>query len=115
MEDVKEEQLRDDMVEGLTLTGDILKTFEDKNVVIKTFKKETKVYDGIERKKTILGVQVHDGCTMDWQLNTGNIRELVKKYGAMMEDWINKGVELETKVKEIQGIDRDVIYVVKED
>lgn len=105
---------QNDMVEGFSLTGDILRTIEDKKVTIKSwskkdfedFKDPTKIV-----RKTILAVTLSNGAVMDYIPNKTSLRSLMAKFGVMMNEWVGKQIDLEVVLTKVSGEDKQVIYV----
>ena len=104
-----------DMVEGFSLTGDILRTIEDKKVTITNWTK--KEFDDFKNpelkvKKVVLDVTLSNGATMDWIPNKTSLKSLMKVTGSiLMTKWVGKEIELEVVKTKVSGEDREVIYV----
>ena len=103
------------MVEGFSLTGDILKTLEDKTARIMEWSKkelpDLKNPD-IINTKTILKLRLSNGATMDWIPNKTSLKSLMVVTKSMnMTDWINQDIELEVVKTKVSGEDKEVIYV----
>ena len=103
------------MVEGFSLTGDILKTLEDKTARIMEWSKkelpDLKNPD-ITNTKTILKLRLSNGATMDWIPNKTSLKSLMVVTKSMnMTDWINQDIELEVVKTKVSGEDKEVIYV----
>ena len=114
--EVKAEQPKqNDMVEGFSLTGDILRTIEDKKVTITNWTK--KEFDDFKNpelkvKKVVLDVTLSNGATMDWIPNKTSLKSLMKVTGSiLMTKWVGKEIELEVVKTKVSGEDREVIYV----
>ena len=103
------------MVEGFSLTGDILNTLEDKTAKIMEWSKkelpDLKNPD-ITNTKTILKLRLSNGATMDWIPNKTSLKSLMVVTKSMnMTDWINQDIELEVVKTKVSGEDKEVIYV----
>ena len=103
------------MVEGFSLTGDILKTLEDKTARIMEWSKkelpDLKNPD-ITNTKTILKLRLSNGALMEWIPNKTSLKSLMVVTKSMnMTDWINQDIELEVVKTKVSGEDKEVIYV----
>ena len=102
------------LVEGLTLTGDLLNTFKNKGVVVLNHYYEEKEFDGKKKKKLYLEVSSNENKGIyKYPINNTSIMTLVKRYGAEMDDWTSKVISLEVKEQSVSGTDKLVIYVIK--
>jgi len=114
--DVTDEQPKaeNDMVEGFSLTGDILKTLDDKKVKIKDWaKRDFPDFKDPEktRNKIVLSVELSNGATMDYIPNKTSLKTLMIKMGILMKFWIGNEIELEVVKTKVSGEDKEVIYV----
>ena len=104
-----------DMVEGFSLTGDILRTIEDKKVTIEDWHKRDFPdfkNPNITKKKVVLDVRLSNQASMEWIPNKISLKTLMKVTGSiMMTKWVGKEVELEVVKTKVSGEDREVIYV----
>ena len=113
IEEVQPEAIND-MVEGFSLTGEVLRTFENKKVKIKAWSKvDMSDFRDPEKsvKKTVLSVELFNGATMDYIPNKTSLKTLMAKYGVLMSKWVGEEIELEVVRTKVSGEDRDVIYV----
>jgi hypothetical protein len=105
---------QNDMVEGFSLTGDILRTLEDKKVKIKDWaKRDFPDFKDPEktRNKIVLSVELSNGATMDYIPNKTSLKTLMGKMGIMMGIWVGQEIELEVVKTKVSGEDKEVIYV----
>ena len=104
-----------DMVEGFSLTGDILRTIEDKKVTIENWTKRDFPdfkNPNITKKKAVLDVRLSNQASMEWIPNKTSLKSLMKVTGSnMMTKWVGKEIELEVVKTKVSGEDREVIYV----
>ena len=102
-------------VKGLSVSGDLIATSEDKTFYVYSAPHYEDVPDlrnpGKTKEKLIVPVQLPDGSQMDYYPNKTSIKMMTTQYGFNLDKWVSHKFEWGVADQNIAGQMKKVLFV----
>ncbi len=110
----KPKEASTEFVTGFSLTGEYVKSLEDKHFTVMSTRVEN-VPDlsnpSMLKQKTILKLKLANGVELDYFPNKTSMRTIINKKGYRLQDWTGYTGMFYTASQRIAGTMREVIYI----
>ena len=108
------EEIEDERIEGLRLTGDYVKSLDDKNFQVMRIQKITIHDDRTDKDKDVYEYTIKlmtNGSIRAWIPGQKSKQAMADKWGDKFKEQIGKKAEFYTVVQNVFGKQMDVVYV----